>query len=110
MACKADPHPEREPGFLGEQSKGARRRASPSISLPLDTVRGEAGAGRGGALGRPDMIPLAVMHDRVAPPGLGGPVIDAVEGKALVGVTLEIPPVRQLEGGEDIGRDLVLGG
>jgi len=35
------------------------------------------------------MIPLAVMHDRVQPPGFVGPVIDAVQRKALVGDALE---------------------
>jgi hypothetical protein len=37
----------------------------PWSTLPLDAVRGEAGAGRGEAFRAADMIPLAVMHDRV---------------------------------------------
>src|SRR5438105_476850 len=44
-----------------------------SILLPLDPMRGEAGAGRGEAFRAADMIPLAVMHDRVQPAGLFGP-------------------------------------
>ena len=49
------------------------------------------------------------MHDRVQPPGFVGPVIDAVQRKALVGDALEQPPMQQLDAGEDIGRDLLLG-
>src|SRR5438045_8553413 len=106
MASKAYPQPGREPGFLGEQSKDARRRSSPSISLSFYPMRGEPGAGRGEALGRPDMILLAAMPDRVQPPGFVGPVIDAIQRKALVADALEQPPMPQLHAGEDVARTM----
>jgi len=43
----------------------------------LDAMGGEAGAGRGETLRRPDVVPFAVMHDRVQAAGLQRPPIEA---------------------------------
>ena len=64
MASKKSPHPERE---QSEQSKDAQRQSSSLGVLSLDAVRVQVGAGRGEPFRRADMVPLAVMHDRVQP-------------------------------------------
>src|SRR5204863_6523836 len=75
---------------------------------PLDAMRGKADAGRGKAFRRADMVPLAVMHDRVQPAGLQRPSVKTRQGKPLFADAAEQPPVQQLNAGENVGRDLPL--
>src|ERR1700730_2648286 len=77
--------------------------------LSLNPVRGEAGAGRGETFRAADMIPLAVMHDRVQPAGLFGPGVEDVQRKTPFEVAIEQPAVQQLDAAEDKGRHLALG-
>src|SRR4051812_46522651 len=71
-------------------------------------MRGEAGAGRGGTVGGGDMVPFAVMQDRVQPSCGLGAIIDSVQREALLGDAVERAAVHKLNAGKQIRRDLAV--
>src|SRR5437879_13004228 len=82
-----------------EMHEGASNVTSRFSCLPwfissLDPMRRKAGAGRGEAFRAADMIPLAVMHDRVQPAGLLGPGVEDVQRETPFEVAVEQPPVQ----------------
>ena len=65
-------------------------------------------AGGGEALRRPDVIPLAIMHDGLQTPRLFGTVEKPDQRENAVGNTGEGTAVKQLEAGEEKRRDVAL--
>ena len=76
--------------------------------LPLEVVRGQPFTGRGEALRRPDMIPLAVMYYRVQAPCPFGAVEEPDQRKNGAGDAGEGTAVQHLKAGEETRRDLAL--
>ena len=49
------------------------------------------------------------MHDRVQPAGLQRSPVEVCQREALFADAVEQPAMQQLDAGEDVGRDLLLG-
>src|SRR5260370_15228438 len=69
-------------------------------------MRRQSFAGGGEALRRPDMIPVAIMHYGVQAPRLFGTVENPDQRENAVGNAGKGTAGKQLEAGEEKGRDL----
>src|SRR5580704_6935725 len=71
-------------------------------------MRRQPFAGGGEALRCPDMVPLAIMYDRLQASRLFGTIEKSDKRENAVGNAGEGAAVKQLDAGEEKGRDLAL--